>query len=288
MRKNLIRKPRSHKGDYGHALVLAGSRGMTGAALLASEAALRAGAGRVTLGAPREVYPIAARRILEVMTLPLPQTPKGSLSLAAWKPVRKFLEKCNAAAVGPGLSTHPSTRAFVRTLVLQARTSLVIDADGINALAGAAPLLKKAWAPPIVTPHEGEFARLSGIGKNRISSNRKGIAKRFSTQYHCILVLKGSRTLVAEPGGKVYENRTGNAGMATAGTGDVLTGMIAGLLAQGFEPFYAACLAVYAHGRAGDLAAQKKGQTSLIASDLLGQLPAVFKRLEKSRSLRFS
>lgn len=281
---SLRRRAESHKGDYGHVLVIAGSRGLVGAARMCAQAALAAGAGKVTLGTPREVYPLVARRLDEVMTLPLRQTKNGALSAAALPALLEFSRWTDAVAIGPGLSTEPSTQRLVAALLTKLRLPIVIDADAINCLEGRARMLRFAYCPPVVTPHGGEYRRLSGRAVARFS-DRAEIAKKFAGQYHCILVLKGHRTVVAAPG-RVFVNRTGNPGMATAGTGDVLTGMIAGFIAQGFDSFFAACLAVHAHGLAGDAAAAKKGRTALVATDLLAHLPAVLKRLERVRSLR--
>ena len=286
MKTSLGRSRNTHKGDYGHALVLAGSRGLTGAAVMTAQAAVRSGAGRVTLGTPRSVYPIVARRLVEVMTLPLKETARGSLAFSALDDILRFARKADAAAVGPGLSTRPSTRRLVAALVKRLACPLVLDADGINCLQGQAALLRKAKKRPVITPHDGEYRRLFGKKPPRALSERKEVAKKIASHYDCIVVLKGSRTVVSAPGGRVYVNHTGNPGMATGGTGDVLTGMIAAFLAQGLEPFLAASLAVYAHGKAGDAAARKKGETSLIATDLLDCLPGVLKKLEKGRDLK--
>ena len=284
---SLERDPQSHKGDYGHVFVLAGSRGMAGAAVLASEAAARAGAGKVTLGTPKEVYPIAAKRLLEVMTLPLPQGPQGAFSGTALVPALRFAVKTDAVALGPGLSLCPGVRSLVAGIWKRFHGPLVVDADGINALAslpGALAARRKCLA--VLTPHDGEFARLSGRRPPADLEGRKGVAKSFSKKYHCVLVLKGHRTIVSSPDGRSYVNRTGNAGMATGGSGDVLTGAIAAFLARVFVPYLASCLAVHVHGAAGDRAARKRGQTSLLARDILSELPAVLKTLERKRRLR--
>jgi len=284
---NLLRRVESHKGDYGHALVVAGSRGMAGAAWLAAQSAVLSGAGKVTLATPKEVYPLLAKRLVEVMTLPLPQTPVGTLAASAFAPIARFFPRIQVLALGPGLSTHASTCSLVRRLVATSPVPLVLDADGLNAFAGVASGLLKKKAPAVLTPHDGEFARLTGKRPPKDLKSRKGIAKEFAAQYDCTLVLKGSRTVVCSPGGRVYVNRTGNPGMATGGVGDVLTGIVTGFIAQGFEPFFASCLAVYAHGAAGDRAARVKGQTALIATDLVEQIPPILKRLEKIKNLKF-
>lgn len=284
-KKSLIRSRRSHKGDYGHVLVIAGSRTMTGAAYLVGQSAMRAGAGRVTIAVPKGLHAALARRVTETMTLPLPETRGGALDYKSLKPLLDFAAKADAVVLGPGLSTEPSTQRLVRALVLRLRCPLVLDADGLNALKGKAALLKRRKGPVVLTPHEGEFLRLLGRSAQLKPLERKGIAKRFSRHYHCILVLKGADTVVSDPRGLTVVNRTGNPGMASAGMGDVLAGCIGALLGQGFDPFLAAKIAVYAHGKAGDLAAKSKGQTSLIASDVIQCLPRVFKALEKKPNL---
>lgn len=285
VKRSLARRKDSHKGHYGHVLVLAGSRGLTGAAFMATQAAVLSGAGRVTLGTPSGVYPIVARRLTEAMTLPLKETSAGSLSCAAVEDVLRFSAKVQVAAIGPGISTQDSTRRFVREILRKINCPVVLDADGINCFKGRPGLLKSMRKALILTPHEGECRRLMGPRRLPLSKPRKWVAKRMSSLYHCIFVLKGHQTVVSEPGGRVYVNPTGNPGMASGGTGDVLTGMIAAFVAQGFDPFFAACLAVYAHGKAGDKAAREKGMTSLIATDLLNCVPDILRRLEKRRSL---
>ncbi len=285
-RRNLLRKVSSQKGDYGHVLIVAGSRGMAGAAVLATEGALRSGAGRVTLATSREVYPFVARRLLEAMTLPLKSTRSGSVDQGALRDLLGFASRVQAVAIGPGLGTHPSTRRLVTSLIRRLECPIVLDADGINGIRGHAGVLRQAKKSLVLTPHPGELAGLIGISTRKIQSSRKEIAKKFSAHYDCILVLKGHHSVVAEPGGKVFVNRTGNPGMASGGMGDVLTGMIASFVAQGFDPFFAARLGVYVHGKAGDEAARKMSATALLARDVLNFLPPVLKRLEGRRRLR--
>lgn len=286
-RRSLRRKPRSHKGNYGHVFIVAGSVGLTGAAYLAAQAALLGGAGKVTLGMPLEVYPILARKLVEVMTLPLADAGRGILGPESVKPAAAFAAGCDVVALGPGLSTAPAAREFVRRFVLSVPLPFVIDADGLNNLAGRAPLIRRMARVPILTPHEGEFKRLSGLTHVPIGlSGRKAVAKRFSRDYDCILLLKGHPTVVSDPTGRCCVSRTGNPGMASGGTGDVLTGLVTAFVAQGFEPFFAACLAAHAHGMAGDRAARRVGLTALKATDLLNALPEVLKKLEKKRDLR--
>ncbi len=273
------RRPLSHKGSYGRVLVLAGSPGFTGAAALSSRAALRAGAGLVTLGVPESLNPVLEEKCTEVMTLPLPETPRRTLSIKALAPILAFCRKATVVALGPGLSQNEETGELVKALVQRCPRPLVIDADGLNLIAGDPAILKQARSPLTLTPHPGEMARLTGMTTKEILADREKAARRFVRRYGVTLVLKGAGTLVASPRGNLRINLTGNPGMATGGTGDVLTGLIGGFQAQGLSPFAAACLGVYVHGSAGDLAAKKVGQISLIASDLLEEVPAVLKEL---------
>lgn len=274
------RKVNTEKRDYGHVLVLAGSRGMSGAAVMVAKAALRAGAGLVTVGVPKAIYPIVARQMMEGMVKPLAATSQGALAMSAWREIRAWLPKVTACAIGPGLSVNPATQRLVHRAIASLTVPMVLDADGINAFRGQAKGLRNAKAPIIVTPHQREAARLLGLSEETIERQRRQIAAQAAKTYNVVFVLKGHRTVVSTPDGRVSVNQTGNPGMATAGSGDVLTGVIVGLLAQGLPPFDAARLGVYAHGLAGDLAAKKVGQTSLIASDILDALPSAFKKLQ--------
>jgi len=275
------RKRATHKGDYGHVFVLAGSKGLTGAAYLTSQAALLSGSGLVTLGIPESLNPVMARKLTEVMTLPLAETEKATLSRKAHRRIKEFLKKrkIDALAVGPGLSQNASTVMLVRRLIAELKVPFVLDADGINAFAGNASLLKEIGAQAIITPHPGEMGRLLGRKISRAQKNRINVAKKFVNEYNNILVLKGYRTVVAAPGRHCYVNKTGNPGMASGGTGDVLTGIIASLIGQKMNPYEAAVLGVHVHGLAGDLAKKEKGERSLIATDLLKKLPEAFKKM---------
>ncbi len=266
------------KSRYGHTLVLAGSRRMTGAARLASEAALRSGSGLVTLASPKGVMR-ALRLPPEIMTLGLPECAGGSLRRSALGAVLDYARRrrVNVLAIGPGLSTDPQTRSLVRKLIAVSRIPVVLDADGLNAFRGHADALKKARAALVLTPHEREFKRLFGQAAPTQPAPRAALAKKLSKFYDVVLVLKGHRTLVVE-GGRAYLNRTGNPGMAKGGTGDVLTGMIAAFIAQGLSAFKAAAWAVYFHGKAGDRAVKKTGQLGLTASDLIEALPRAFNK----------
>lgn len=267
------RQSRANKKDFGRIFVLAGSRGYTGAATLAGFAALRAGAGLVTLGCPDKVYSILARRHPEVMVRPFPSTPVGTLSEKGFAEIFRFLKTQDVLAIGPGLGRHPGTQRLVQRLAVQSPVQLVMDADGVNAFQGRIFLLKKCAAPPILTPHPGEFVRVFGGRKPQRDADRKRRALEAAKNFNLIMVLKGHRTVIAAPYGRVEINPTGNPGMATGGTGDVLTGIIAAFVGQGVFPYDAARFGVYLHGLAGDLAARKKGEVSLVAGDLIEFLP---------------
>ncbi|MCL4425146.1 MAG: NAD(P)H-hydrate dehydratase [Firmicutes bacterium] len=279
----------SHKGTFGHLLVVAGSRGLTGAAALASEAALRVGAGLVTLGLPASLQEMMASKLTEVMTLDLPDAGDGSLSREAGGKVLEALSKRDGLVLGPGISTRPGTAESVNT-ILSAQgqggdnlSPLVLDADALNLLAGVGGLARlREWPGPVVlTPHPGELARLLGIARDVIQENRLRWAKEAAIQSGAVVVLKGARTLVALPTGEIYINLTGNPGLATAGTGDVLAGVIGGLLVQGLAAAAAARLGVFLHGLAGDLAAARFGQPGLLAGDVRAALPEAILALEQ-------
>ncbi len=264
----------SHKGTFGHAGIIAGSVGKTGAAAMAAQAALRMGAGLVTVAIPASVNDVLEAKLLEVMTMPMPETEARTLSRAALGQLQDFVNARTAVAIGPGLSTHPETVALVQSLVRQLDRPTVLDADALNALAGHDMLLTECTVPPILTPHPGEMARLITESSARaINEDRIGTATHFAETHRCYVVLKGARTVIARPDGMAAICPTGNPGMATAGTGDVLTGMIVGLLAQGAASWEAACAATYVHGLAGDLAAETMGQASVIARDVRDHIP---------------
>lgn len=280
----LPRGKNTDKTDYGHTLVVAGSRGMSGAAFLTAEAALCSGSGLVTLAAPRSLLGQSAKRFLpECLTLPLPETSSGSAAFSSLRAVLSYIRirKVNALAVGPGLSQEKTTARLVRELVQNSPSATVLDADGLNSFSasggrGYLQALKKRHAPLVLTPHDGEFERLFSKRCPRDTASRMRLAKKISSAYHVTLVLKGYRSVVAG-GKKVYVNRTGNPGMAKGGSGDVLTGIIAAFLAQGLSSFEAASWGVYFHGRAGDLAVKEKGELGLLAGDIIKYLPKAFK-----------
>jgi NAD(P)H-hydrate epimerase len=278
----LRRKTDSHKGDFGHVFVLAGSAQFSGAAVLCSEAALRAGAGLVTLGIPVSLNnAIIKIKPKEVMTLPLPETKEKTLSLAAFKKITDFVKKIDVLIIGPGLSQNKSTQGLIRKVIAKVNKPSVIDADGLNALVGHLSLLRGsryAVRSTILTPHPGEMSRLLGISVSKIKNNRKEIAKKFACDYNVAVVLKGNKTVVADYNGNFYINKTGNPGMATAGSGDVLTGIIAAFLGQGLNGFQASKYATFLHGLAGDLAAKEKTQMGMIASDIIAKIPEAIKK----------
>jgi hydroxyethylthiazole kinase-like uncharacterized protein yjeF len=267
------RPPDAHKGDYGHLCVLAGSPGKTGAAAMICQGALRTGAGLVTLGIPASLNPILEAKLTEAMTEPLPDAPAGYLSPDASQQIRQLLKGKTALALGPGISTQPQVQELLLELIPRVTIPLVIDADGITALASRPEILKECKSTIVITPHPGEMARLVGTTTHKVQDDRIGVAKAFATTFGCIVVLKGNRTVIATPDEKIYVNPTGNPGMASGGVGDVLTGIIGGLIAQGLSPLDAAIWGVYLHGMAGDLAVQTVGEISLIAGDIIDYIP---------------
>lgn len=271
------RREDTHKGDFGHVFVLAGSRGMTGAAFLASQAAMRSGSGLVTCGVPKSLNAIMETKLTEVMTLALPEVKEGALGAFAEKMILRFIKKADCVVIGPGISRHPETQKLVRNLLGKIDKPVILDADGIIALAGNLGILQKRTPPTVLTPHPGEMSRLVAKDVRAIQADRIKTARDFAKKYKVILALKGRRTVIADPKGNTYTNMTGNSGMSTAGVGDVLTGMIASFVGQGINPYSATVIGVYLHGLAGDLAAKENGQFSLIATDLLEKLPQAIK-----------
>ena len=282
------RKLDSHKGNFGHVLILAGSVGKTGAAAMAAKAALRAGAGLVTVATARNALPTIASLGMEFMTEALPETDAGTISLRAldYAKLDRLVEGKTVLAVGPGIGTVPETAEFVRTVAKSYNLPLVLDADGLSAFAGCASTLRNENRPEgatVLTPHPGEMARLTGKTAAEIQAHRIDVAREFSTLHRVTLVLKGFRTLTTAPDGQVWVNPTGNPGMAKGGSGDVLTGLIAGLL--GSHPRRptpeVVAAAVYLHGLAGDLAARDVGEISMVAGDLLEAVPRAFKEVNR-------
>jgi hydroxyethylthiazole kinase-like uncharacterized protein yjeF len=274
------RPPQAHKGDYGHLFVLAGSPGKTGAAAMICHGALRIGSGLVTLGIPASLNPILEAKLTEAMTEPLPDAATGYLSSDASGRILQILEGKTALALGPGISTQPQVQELLIEIVPSVSVPLVIDADGITALASRPEILKQCKSSVVLTPHPGEMARLAGITTQQVQADRIGVARDFATTYGCIVCLKGARTVIATSDEEVYINPTGNPGMASGGTGDILTGMIGGLIAQDLSPLEAATWGVYLHGLAGDIAAHSLGEVPLIAGDIIDYLPDALKEVK--------
>ena len=268
----------SYKGTYGYALVVAGSVGMTGAAKLSGLAALKSGAGIVTLGIPKSLNSILEEKLTEVMTKPLPESRKGSLSLNALSNIKELSQKADVMAIGPGLSQNEEMTYILHDILSTVKIPLVIDADGLNAI-NDLKLLAEREAPTVLTPHPGEMARLTESSIKDIQKDRVKVATQLAQDLDITLVLKGAATLVALSDGKVYVNSTGNSGLATAGSGDVLTGIITGLIAQGLSSDNAAVLGVFLHGLAGDLQLEAETVHTLVASDLIKGLAKAFNYL---------
>lgn len=277
-----VRPKHSHKGSFGRALIVAGSTGMTGAATLCTEAALRAGSGLVTLASPASLNPTLEMKLTEAMTLPLPETAIGAIAWAALEPILDSASRVDVLAIGPGLSQHPETVRIVQHLCTHVRTPSVIDADALNALSQRRDTLDQLSPSAVLTPHLGEMARLLGETVEAVRRDVITVAQTFASQYGIVLVLKGAPTVVAAPDGHVWVNTSGNPGMATGGTGDVLTGLIAGFMAQGLSALDAAVLGVYIHGCAGDRAADQLGMHAMLAGDVLAMVPDVLRGLGTS------
>ena len=275
-----LRTPETHKGDVGRIFLLAGSVGLSGAAALCVRGALRVGAGLVTLGIPKSLHDPMVEKLTEAMLKILPETKEGSLSLQGLPEIVSTIERMDAAAIGPGLSQQAQTKALVRQLLPKIAKPLVLDADGLNALAEELDVLKHLPLPIILTPHPGEMGRLIRQSADDVQRDRERTAAEFAKKYRVVVVLKGHATIVASYDGSMYINDTGNPGMASGGCGDVLTGMIAGLLGQHLSLFDAARLGVYLHGVAGDLAAKDVGDVGLIASDLADRIPLAIRQYQ--------
>lgn len=282
-----VRPVDAHKHSVGKIFILAGSRGLTGAALLSSRSAMRAGAGAVVLGVPSAVLATVARRTLEVMPLELDSTSQGTVALTAIDAVEEKISWADVVLVGPGLSQHPETQELARRVISRSAKSMVVDADGLNALVDNRSILRKRKGGRIVlTPHVGEFARLTKIPSTEIERNKVELGREYAQKNNVVLVLKGAPTIVADPSGKVFVNPTGNPGMATAGSGDVLAGIIAALIGQGNDVLQAAVNGAYVHGAAGDFAREKMGEMGMVASDILAMVPSALKTLQKGKTRR--
>jgi hydroxyethylthiazole kinase-like uncharacterized protein yjeF len=275
------RTPEANKGSFGHVLVIGGSLGKAGAAAMAGMSALRTGAGLATVATAKSVLATVAGFHPELMTEPLQETDAGTISMRALEYGRmdELVKGKSVLAIGPGISRNPETAEFVRTVVDRCSVAMVVDADGLNAFEGTADKLDGRGRPLVITPHPGEMARLTGKSIAEIQKDRVGVARAFAKEHGVIVVLKGHRTLVAQPDGEVWVNTTGNPGMATGGTGDILTGMVAGMIAQNPQRVLeTATSAVYLHGLTGDVACETMGELSLVATDLVRALPESFRR----------
>jgi NAD(P)H-hydrate epimerase len=264
-----------HKGDYGKALLICGSVGLTGAAFFASQAAVRSGAGLVYLGVPSDIYAITAVKLNEAMPFPLPSDMNGCLSAEAEEAILKRLSGCDVCLLGPGLGRSEGVSRITNAVIRSSKVPLVIDADGINAVSENINILDEAACPIILTPHEGEFLRLGGD----LSKGREAGAAEFANSHDCTLVLKGSGTVIAFSDGRIYRNTTGNPGMAKGGSGDVLSGILTALIGQKLRLADAILLAVWLHGRAGDICKAKFGEYSMTPTDLIHALPSAFMEL---------
>ena len=275
------RPPSGHKGTFGHLLIISGSRGKTGAAALCAIGALRAGSGLATVAIPESSQPVLAEKLTEAMTLPIPENEQGSLSQRATHLIFEQMARKNAVAIGPGAGLDEEAQEALRKIVLEVEVPVVADADALTALAKDPAVLQNAKAPVVLTPHPGEMARLLHCSTKEVQADRIKAACSLASGTGAVVLLKGARTVVAEPNGRYAINPTGNPGMGTGGMGDVLTGIIGALLAQGCEPFDAACLGAYVHGLAGDQLASYKGPWGFLASELADWLPRIWKQLQE-------
>jgi hydroxyethylthiazole kinase-like uncharacterized protein yjeF len=269
----------THKGQTGHLLVIAGSRGKTGAAAMTAMSAMRAGAGLVTLGIAESLNPILETQVLEVMTAPLPQSQNGALGTSAFENIKKMEAGKTCLAIGPGIGQAGETQSLVKKIISQSRIPVVIDADGLNNIAGQTQVLKSLKTPVVLTPHPGEMARLMDVTAAEVQQNRLQCARDFATNFKVHLVLKGAATVIAHPDGRAYINPTGNPGMASGGMGDVLTGVLAGFITQGFTPEAAAHAAVYLHGAAADTLAKTIGPIGYLAGEVMNAIPGEIKKI---------
>ena len=269
-----VREPETDKNHYGRVLAICGCRGYTGAAYFAAQSAVRMGSGLVTLAVPEAVYPILAAKLNEPIVYPLPSDATGKFAAHALAELLALVHRADGVLIGCGLGRSPELDAIVHAVVRTAACPLVIDADGINALAGHIDILRETKAPCILTPHKGEFARISGV----VNADETA-ALQFAKETGCVLLLKSHRTLLASPDGRLARNTTGNPGMAKGGSGDILAGMLLSLCGQGLTSFDAACAGAFLHGRAGDLCADTMGQYGMTPTDLLTALPYVTKQM---------
>jgi hydroxyethylthiazole kinase-like uncharacterized protein yjeF len=274
----------SNKGDYGKLLIIAGSFGMGGAAMMATQAALRCGCGLTMLASSKSVIASCYPQMMEAVTIPLQETETGQIAAANYQLLEEKLQTASACVIGCGMGSHPETRQLIRRLIVASHTPIILDADGINAIAGDINILQTAKCPMILTPHPKEFSRLCGLSVEQIESDRKKAAAQFVKKYNVILVLKGHETLIVLPNGTIYQNTTGNPGLAKGGSGDVLAGMIGSLAAQkSFSPEDAARFAVCAHGACADRIVTRLSEYSMLARDLIEEIPLLFFEIAASR-----
>lgn len=269
----------SNKGTLGSLLCICGSYGMAGAAIMAGKAALRCGIGLLKIAVPKSIYPVCATNILESVYYPLEETSNGVISSKNTNFLLEMCEKSSAVVIGCGLSVCDDTKNLVQSVITNCEKPLVIDADALNCICNKPEILKNLKAPAIITPHPGEMARLLHSTPKTVNSNRENTAIDFAKKFGVVTVLKGAGTIIASPDGEVYINRTGNSGMATGGSGDVLSGIIGSLLAQGAAPINAAAAGVFLHGTIGDLAAEKLGKISMLPTDMIDMIPTAYLKL---------
>jgi ADP-dependent NAD(P)H-hydrate dehydratase / NAD(P)H-hydrate epimerase len=277
------RDKNTHKGTYGHLLILSGSLGKTGAAAMSGKAALKMGAGLVTVGTPKSCVPIVARSMDELMTEPLPETSEWTLSEKGCGKILSVLKGMDAVMIGPGISTQESTARLIRKLLPDLQIPMILDADALNIIAQDIKLLNKLQAPAVLTPHPGEFARLIHSGTKEVVENKIKWVPEFARNYGVYVVLKGYRTLISDPKGRMFINPTGNPGMATGGSGDVLSGMLGAMIIQEGSLCDAVIAGVYVHGLSGDIAADRFGEKALLAGDIISCLPEVMRRLGRNQ-----
>ena len=266
----------SNKGTLGSLLCICGSYGMAGAAIMAGKAALRCGIGLLKIAVPKSIYPVCATNILESVYYPLEETSNGVISSKNTDFLLEMCEKSSAVVIGCGLSVCDDTKNLVQSVITNCEKPLVIDADALNCICNKPEILKNLKAPAIITPHPGEMARLLHSTPKTVNSNRENTAIDFAKKFGVVTVLKGAGTIIASPDGEVYINHTGNSGMATGGSGDVLSGIIGSLLAQGAAPINAAAAGVFLHGTIGDLAAEKLGKISMLPTDMIDMIPTAY------------
>lgn len=269
----------SNKGTLGSLLCICGSYGMAGAAIMAGKAALRCGIGLLKIAVPKSIYPVCATNILESVYYPLEETSNGVISSKNTDFLLEMCEKSSAVVIGCGLSVCDDTKNLVQSVITNCEKPLVIDADALNCICNKPEILKNLKAPAIITPHPGEMARLLHSTPKTVNSNRENTAIDFAKKFGVVTVLKGAGTIIASPDGEVYINHTGNLGMATGGSGDVLSGIIGSLLAQGAAPINAAAAGVFLHGTIGDLAAEKLGKISMLPTDMIDMIPTAYLKL---------